>query len=449
MLVLILVAACVFLTHRYMTRNHDYWAKRNVKHDRPLPFFGNHLNNFLVRRTIPEIGIELLRKYKDEKIVGYFRGITPELIIKDPEIVRYILTVDFKTFADRGWNDNTRKDPLLQNIVFANVAQWREMRPQLSPGFTLHKLRKMSPQLLKCIDQLERAIEGIASRGKPVKAYDLLVGYTIQSIAACGFGVELNTISEGSLFADLAKKFFVKTKPQLLLMALTDILPDISFFFNYIKVIDKDLENMIMEMTKNVGDKRKLHPSAVKDFMDIFLSMAAQRTDKNNVELSEAEREKASLQFTASQLFFLLFAGFETSATAMSTTLHQLAHHPEIQVKIQEEVDLVLSKHDNKLMECLDEMTLLDMAFKESMRLLTPLGAIRRVCAEKYTIPGTDITIDRGVRILIPIQALHMDPEIYDRPEEFRPERFASEAGKGADFKYLAFGEGPRKCIGL
>lgn len=63
-----------------------------------------------------------------------------------------------------------------------------------------------------------------------------------------------------------------------------------------------------------------------------------------------------------------------------------------------------------------------------------------------YKIPGTDVTIEKGTSIMIPPYALHHDEKFYPNPHEFDPSRFADENNTGRP--YLAFGNGPRACIG-
>jgi cytochrome P450 family 6 len=62
---------------------------------------------------------------------------------------------------------------------------------------------------------------------------------------------------------------------------------------------------------------------------------------------------------------------------------------------------------------------------------------------------GTDVTVEKGVQVLLPILALHHDPKYYPDPERFDPERFSEEEKKKRpQFSYIPFGEGPRLCIG-
>lgn len=152
----------------------------------------------------------------------------------------------------------------------------------------------------------------------------------------------------------------------------------------------------------------------------------------------------------AAQVFVFFAAGFETSSSATSFTLHQLAYHPEVQTKLQKEIDLVLEKHDNKLSyDAVRQMTYLEWSFKEGMRMFPSLGFLIRKCARPYTFKDLNVTIDDGVTIMIPVQALHNDPKYWKEPEVFRPERFhPDEFNAVQKSTYLPFGTGPRACIG-
>jgi cytochrome P450 family 6 len=85
----------------------------------------------------------------------------------------------------------------------------------------------------------------------------------------------------------------------------------------------------------------------------------------------------------------------------------------------------------------------------ESLRKYPPLTVLRRVCAKSTKIRGTDVTVDKGILVLVPILGIHHDPKYYPDPERFDPERFSeAEKKKRPHSCYLPFGEGPRMCIG-
>lgn len=73
-----------------------------------------------------------------------------------------------------------------------------------------------------------------------------------------------------------------------------------------------------------------------------------------------------------------------------------------------------------------------------------------RVCTQNYKIPDSNVLIEEGMPILIPVFGIHRDPQHYEKPDEFYPEHFTEEAKAGRHhYAYLPFGEGPRVCIGM
>jgi cytochrome P450 family 6 len=86
----------------------------------------------------------------------------------------------------------------------------------------------------------------------------------------------------------------------------------------------------------------------------------------------------------------------------------------------------------------------------EALRMYPPVAILTRTCTKNYTLPGTNVSIDKGTIITIPNWALQKDSEFYEDPEEFIPDRFADEeTNRKNQFVHLAFGEGPRQCIGI
>lgn len=73
-----------------------------------------------------------------------------------------------------------------------------------------------------------------------------------------------------------------------------------------------------------------------------------------------------------------------------------------------------------------------------------------RIADRDYKIPNTNYVIEKGMLALIPVYAIHHDPNIYPNPDVFDPERFSEEnQTKRHPFTFLPFGEGPRICIGM
>lgn len=72
-----------------------------------------------------------------------------------------------------------------------------------------------------------------------------------------------------------------------------------------------------------------------------------------------------------------------------------------------------------------------------------------RICTKQYTIPGSDVVLNPGDSVSVPIMGLHYDSDYFPEPEKFDPERFSQESKiTRHSYVYLPFGSGPRNCIG-
>lgn len=451
-MIILVIIVVTLLFYIFSTRTFDYWAKRNVKHDPPIPLFGNHLQNQLGKKSLIEITVELYNKYPNEKVIGYYRGTTPELIIKDLELVKQIITADFPCFYKRGLSGNPKIEPLFGNLFHAEGDLWQLLRKRLTPAFTSAKLRAMFPLVVSCAERLQTVVE--ASSGE-LDARDVMARFTTEFIGACGFGIEMDTINnERSQFRELGKQIFTRHFKNLILVPVVELFPSLR---NVLYVGHKAVEDSIISLVEQIRKQRDYKPSGRNDFVDLLLELEVkgkikgESIEKRNQDGSPVLVEmEMDLKCMAAQVFIFLAAGFETSSSATSFTLHELAFNPEVQSTVQEEIDRVMLKYHNRLCyDAIAEMDFLHMTFKEGMRIFPSVGVLNRVCMKRYTIPELGITIDPGVRILVPVQAIHLDEKYYDNPREFRPERFLpEEVQQRHNFAYLPFGEGPRACIG-
>lgn len=143
----------------------------------------------------------------------------------------------------------------------------------------------------------------------------------------------------------------------------------------------------------------------------------------------------------SSVVFFL--AGFETSSTALSYALYELSLNQELQDKTRVEIEKVLAEHDGKITyEAIMNMEWCGQVISESLRKYTPGNVLLRTCTKEYHVPGTNYIIDKGSNLMLPMSAIHNDPEYFPNPEKFDPERFSPEASKERNpFAFLPFGK--------
>uniref|UniRef100_A0A336LL69 CSON010700 protein n=1 Tax=Culicoides sonorensis TaxID=179676 RepID=A0A336LL69_CULSO len=89
------------------------------------------------------------------------------------------------------------------------------------------------------------------------------------------------------------------------------------------------------------------------------------------------------------------------------------------------------------------------MCVKETLRKYPGLPMLNRECTKDYKIPNSDLTIKKGTAILISTMGLHYNPEYFENPDTFEPERFRKGSETYNKDAYIPFGEGPRQCIAV
>lgn len=455
MLVVLLATLVAVLAWLWAAGAYSYWRRRGVRHDPPLPLFGNNARNFFMKKSMSELADEAYWKFPSERVVGFYRGFRPELVIRDPEIAKRILTIDFMHFYRRGVNAHDKViEPMLRNLFFADGDVWRLLRQRMTPAFSSGKLRAMFPLIAERAERLQARALAAALAGHELDARDLMARYTTDFIGACAFGLEADSLNdENSAFRQLGAKIFSPSKKIFITSLLKLMFPEI---FKYAKT-QGAAEQGIVSLVRDILSQRNYLPSERNDFIDLLLECRAKGIMVGeSIEHCNGDGTPATAtleldeELMAAQVFVFFAAGFETSSSATSFALHQLAHHPEEQRRAQREVDGVLAAHGGRLTyEAVKEMAYLDCVLKESMRMFPPLGFLIRRCSRPYKIPDMELTLEAGVHVIVPLQALHNDPQYFTSPERFLPERFLPGHVDRSRGLYLPFGAGPRACIGM
>ncbi|XP_043720848.1 flavonoid 3'-monooxygenase CYP75B137-like [Telopea speciosissima] len=207
------------------------------------------------------------------------------------------------------------------------------------------------------------------------------------------------------------------------------------------QIIDSVI-NQRLQMDKEEGDQGAYEKKERKDFLQFLL------------DLKERDGEESFL--TKIQLKALLQdiigAGTDTTSVIVEWAMAEMMQCPEIMRKTQEELKQVVGL-DNIVEEShLPKLSYLNALVKESLRLHPPLPLMVSHCPSQSCIVG-GYTIPKGTNVFVNVWAMHRDPNEWENPLTFSPERFLSDGNnydyKGNNFNYLPFGSGRRMCAGI
>ena len=113
----------------------------------------------------------------------------------------------------------------------------------------------------------------------------------------------------------------------------------------------------------------------------------------------------------------------------LSYLTYQLSKNPEVQKKLQDEVDQAYEESDGEIPDynVIQNLPYLDMVIHETLRYHSPVGTNTRVATKDYILPGTDIVFKTNDMLSFNTKRLHFDPEHWTNPTEFYPEHFSKE----------------------
>ncbi|WP_423750705.1 cytochrome P450 [Salinirarus marinus] len=187
-----------------------------------------------------------------------------------------------------------------------------------------------------------------------------------------------------------------------------------------------------------LAEKAANPPSTPADADDLLSLLVALR------ESGAGERDALGDDRLRDQVVTMIFAGHDTTATAIAFAFYALATNSDVRRRFHAEVDRL---DGPPTVEDLDSLDVTDRIVTETLRLYPPVYTIPREAAADVTVGG--YRVPAGSRIFLAVEQVQRDPRFFDDPETFRPGRWTDGLRRDLpDFAYAPFGGGPRRCIG-
>ncbi|KAM9210120.1 cytochrome P450 3A8-like [Dugong dugon] len=433
----ILLVTTLVLLYLYGTYSHNVLKKLQIPGPKPLPFMGNLL---AYRKGLWKFDMKCYKKYG--KIWGFYDGRQPVIAITDPDMIKTVLVKEcYSTFTNRrvlgpmGFMKSA--------ISVSNDEEWKRIRTLLSPTFTSGKLKEMLPIIRQYGDVVVKHLREEAQKGKPVTLKSIFGAYSMDVITSTSFGVNIDSLSN-------PQDPFVENVRMLLKLDILDPFIFLIILFPFltpicealsISVFPRAVIDFFIKSVKTIKESRlkdnKMHRV---DFLQLMI-------DSQNSKETASHKALSDMELIAQSIVFIL-AGYETTSTTLSFLMYLLATHPDIQQKLQKEIDAALPNKAPPTYDVMLQMEYLDMVVNETLRIFPIIGRLERVCKKDVEING--VIIPKGTVVIVPVFVLHRDPELWPEPEKFLPERFSKENKDNIDpYVYLPFGTGPRNCIGM
>ncbi len=201
--------------------------------------------------------------------------------------------------------------------------------------------------------------------------------------------------------------------------------------------LDGFFERIIEEHTK--PDRRKSEDEE-EDIVDILLGLSKDET--RPVRLSRDNIKALLLD--------IYLAGVDTSSVTVVWAMSEIVKKPRVMNKVQAEIRSVVGRKPNVSESDIDKLVYLKMVVKEAFRLHPPAPLLLpHETMSHCVIGGYDVY--PKTRIFISAWAIGRDPNVWQNPEEFYPERFEDSSidYRGGNYELLPFGSGRRMCPGI
>jgi cytochrome P450 len=341
------------------------------------------------------------------RMLGFGVGV----YVVDPEAIRELFTGDQSDL--RAGEANSFMEPVLgpHSVLVLDGPEHLRQRKLLLPPFQGSRVAAFR-EIIR--DVAEREIAGWRP-GAQIVLRERMRAVTFEVICRAVFGV-----TERDRVERLRERLIavVDSSPLFMIsrVARADLGPlsPGGVFARRLRAADALLEEEI--------ERRRGEPDLEQrsDVLSLLLRARDERGDgMTNAELRD-------------ELFTMLAAGHETTATGLAFAFELLLRTPRVLVRLREELER--GEDDDYL----------DAVVKETLRLRPVLDAAERTLTVPRRVAGWELPA--GVKVYPGIALVHLREDLYPRPREFRPERFLQEGAES--YSWLPFGGGIRRCIG-
>ncbi|XP_052239681.1 cytochrome P450 4A2-like isoform X2 [Dreissena polymorpha] len=335
-----------------------------------------------------------------------------------------------------------------EGLLTSNGKKWERNRRLLTPAFHFDILKSYVNVYNTTTSIFMDKIGQATSDGKSVDVYPYISRATLDTMLRCGMSyVDPSVQNDGNQHP------YVSAVHRLGALLFERLLKPVLYwdfiYYNmtaegkeFRKYCDKvhqfadeiilDRRRSIKAQTSDECTKRKRH----LDFLDILI------TARDDAGLALTDKE------IREEVDTFLFAGHDTTASAISWCLYSLGLHPGVQDAVRDEIEAILPGDEQPTSEIITQLQYTTCVIKEVLRFFSPVPAQSRILARPLTMEGK--TFPAGQIIDIQQNALHHNPAVWgDDHNEFKPERFLPENSVNRDpFAFLPFAAGQRNCIG-
>ncbi|KAK4373077.1 hypothetical protein RND71_008461 [Anisodus tanguticus] len=375
---------------------------------------------------------------KAKRLMSFSLGETKVIVTCNPTVAKEIL--NSSTFVECPVNESAYKLMFDRAIGFASYGvYWRTLRKIASTHmFCPKQIKSSEAQRFEIAKQMVAILE----RSSFLRVRDVLKKASLNNMMCSIFGRKYSLINCCNEETEEVSELVDEGYELLGMLNWSDHLPWLAEFDP--QKIQRRCEQLMSKVNRLVGriiDEHRAEPSSVhRDFVGVLLS------------LQESERLSDSDMIAV--LWEMIFRGSDTVAVLIEWILARMVLHPDVQSRVQEELDRVVGRSRSVMESDVTNMIYLSAVVKEVLRLHPPgpLLSWARLAIKDTTVDGYHVPA--GTTALVNMWAITRSAEVWTDPLEFKPERFMNETEHvdfsvlGSDLRLAPFGSGRRTCPG-
>ncbi|MFL6452077.1 MAG: cytochrome P450 [Bryobacteraceae bacterium] len=356
--------------------------------------------------------------------LSYFRLLHQHTyLVNDPNLIKEVLVVQQHRFG-RDVGATLLRELVGDGVLTLEEPQHRERRRILQPAFH----RDQVGSYVEIIgNETNRCLPGWEERGR-IDIGDEMRRLTLSIIGSSLFGPD---------FQDRAQE--ISTVLGRVMKRAGRIAP----FVTFLKPITRSYRRMAPGGQSLFFEPERKELDAVLQPL-IDRKRVSDSKDVLSLLLGQKEGELDDEAVRNEMVAFVL-AGHETTATALTWACDLLAAEPEMQGRLANEAESVLGERA-AVPEDLPRLRLASLVFNETLRLYPPAALFGRRAHEPAWLG--DYEVPKGATVLLSPYITQRDPMYFERPDDFRPERWEQDSNTVPKFAFFPFGGGAKMCIG-
>nr|AYM55651.1 cytochrome p450 [Croton stellatopilosus] len=288
--------------------------------------------------------------------------------------------------------------------------------------------------------QVLEKISKLAVASKSIDLSECLISLAIDIICRVGFGKKYDEHEKQKL-----QELLRETEHLFTSLFVSD-------YFVFGRFIDK-LSGLMHRLEKNFKELDNFLDNIIQEHLHSTTSNAHKQEDIIDILLQILKDGSSKVDLTLNHikavLMNILTGASDTIPATVIWVMTYLMKNPLVMDKVQEEIRSIVGNKGFVYEDDIVNLTYLKFVIKETLRMQPPILLIPRESSEHCNLEGYQIP--PKTQIFVNLWAIGRDPEVWENPEEFCPERFMGETVNfyGKNFELIPFGSGRRACPGI